>query len=379
MEALGETAALWRLYKEELYGVLGRGEAERRRIYLESLEVVAELLGRMGEDRDGIAALCADLRMGMGISRPEALRLVERARLLRRERVREVAYAAGLSPEHLAAIGKTLAAAPVADRDKVEEHMLAEAADVDSVGMGRIGRRILQLLDQDGKRPNDKELAEPRRELHWTTRTDGSMAFRGRLDPESGAMLEALISPLSKPTSAKDERDIVQRQGDALVEVIELAAGNKKAPTEAGERPHVAVTVSLEALKEKVGAARLAANGYTDAASARRIACDCKVLPVVLGSRSDPLDFGRQTRTIPHRLRRALIQRDRGCSFPDCMRPPRQCHGHHLVHWVDGGPTSLDNTILLCGHHHRLIHHSDWDVRMVDKKPRFVPPHYLGQ
>ncbi|GAA3433006.1 hypothetical protein GCM10018954_026090 [Kutzneria kofuensis] len=256
--------------------------------------------------------------------------------------------------------------------------MLAEAPKVDSAGMAAIGRRILQLLDQDGKAPDDRDLAEPRREFHFTSRTDGTFAFRGRIDAEAGATLAALISPLAKPTSANDERDIAQRQGDALVEVIELAAGNKKAPTEAGERPHVAVTVSLEVLKKQIGTAKLAANGYTDAASARRIACDCKVLPIVLGSKSDPLDFGRLTRTIPHRLRRALIHRDQGCAFPGCQRLPRQCHAHHIVHWADGGPTSLDNCVLLCGHHHRVIHHSRWNVVMVDKRPEFVPPHYLN-
>jgi hypothetical protein len=324
-----------------------------------------------------VAALCADMCAGMGITRREALRMIERTKLLRREKVRRAAQDDGLSPEHLAAIDRALTKAPAADRDKVEEHMLADAANVEADGMEKMGRRILQLLDQDGKQPKDEDLAQPRRELRCTTRRDGTMDIRARIDAEAGATLTAMISPLTKPTSADDQRDLAQRQGDALVEVIELAAGNKKTPTEAWERPHVAVTVELEVLQKQVGTARLGDEGYIDAASARRIACDCKVLPIVLGSKSDPLDFGRQTRTIPHRLRRALIARDRGCAFPQCQRPPRQCHGHHLVHWADGGPTSLDNTVLLCGHHHRVIHHSGWEVVMVQQKPEFRTPPYL--
>ncbi|HEY0497537.1 MAG TPA: DUF222 domain-containing protein [Kutzneria sp.] len=373
---VGETP-LWHLEKEELYDVLRRGERERRRIYLESLEVIEELLGRTAGDKDDVAALCADMCAGMGITRREALRMIERTKLLRREKVRRAAQDDGLSPEHLAAIDRALTKAPAADRDKVEEHMLADAANVEADGMEKMGRRILQLLDQDGKQPKDEDLAQPRRELHCTTRRDGSMDIRARIDAEAGATLTAMISPLAKPTSADDQRDLAQRQGDALVEVIELAAGNKKTPTEAGERPHVAVTVDLEVLQKHTGTAKLGDEGYIDAASARRIACDCKVLPIVLGSKSDPLDFGRQTRTIPHRLRRALIARDRGCAFPQCQRPPRQCHGHHLVHWADGGPTSLDNTVLLCGHHHRVIHHSGWEVVMVQQKPEFRTPPYL--
>ena len=377
MTAIAEGRDLWQLYEEELHGILSRGERERRRIYLEGLEVIEELLGRTAGDKDDVAALCADMCSGMGITRREALKMIERARLLRREKVRRAAHDDGLSPEHLAAIDKALSKAPAADQDKVEAHMLADAANVDSDGMEKMGRRILQLLDQDGTQPKDEELAQPRRELHCTTRRDGSMDIRARIDAEAGAVLTGLISPLAKPTSADDRRDLAQRQGDALVEVIELAADNKKTPTEADERPHVAVTVELEVLQQQVGTAKLGDEGYLDAASARRIACDSKVLPIVLGGRSDPLDFGRQTRTIPHRLRRALIARDRGCAFPGCQRPPRQCHGHHIVHWADGGPTSLDNTVLLCGHHHRVIHHSGWEVVMGQHKPEFRKPRYL--
>ena len=193
---VGETP-LWHLEKEELYDVLRRGERGRRRIYLESLEVIEELLGRTAGDKDDVAALCADMCAGMGITRREALRMIERTKLLRREKVRRAAQDDGLSPEHLAAIDRALTKAPAADRDKVEEHMLADAANVEADGMEKMGRRILQLLDQDGKQPKDEDLAQPRRELHCTTRRDGSMDIRARIDAEAGATLTAMISPLA--------------------------------------------------------------------------------------------------------------------------------------------------------------------------------------
>src|SRR5215212_4840076 len=110
---------------------------------------------------------------------------------------------------------------------------------------------------------------------------------------------------------------------------------------------------------------------------ARRLACDATVIPMVLGSASEPLDVGRATRLIPPAIRRALIARDRGCAFPGCRRPPRWCDAHHIQHWADGGPTSLVNLVLLCDFHHDVIHHGQWTVTITDGRPVFVPPAWL--
>ncbi|WP_255361051.1 HNH endonuclease signature motif containing protein [Kutzneria sp. 744] len=74
---------------------------------------------------------------------------------------------------------------------------------------------------------------------------------------------------------------------------------------------------------------------------------------------------------MPKQIRRALIIRDRGCAFPGCCRRPRQCHGHHVQHWAQGGRTSLDNLVLLCGEHHRLMHHGHWTVAIKNRMPVF--------
>ena len=113
------------------------------------------------------------------------------------------------------------------------------------------------------------------------------------------------------------------------------------------------------------------------AALARRLACDATLIPIVLGSASEPLDVGRATRLIPPALRRALIARDRGCAFPGCRRPPRWCEAHHIRYWSDGGATALDNLVLLCGHHHDVIHHGQWTVTITNGRPLFTPPVWL--
>ena len=111
-------------------------------------------------------------------------------------------------------------------------------------------------------------------------------------------------------------------------------------------------------------------------ATIRRLACDAEIIPAVLGSKSEPLDVGRAKRLVTLAIWAALVIRDRHCAFPGCDRPPLMCHAHHILHWISGGETKLDNLVLLCGHHHRVIHHSPWETRLNpdDHKPEFLPP-----
>ena len=74
-------------------------------------------------------------------------------------------------------------------------------------------------------------------------------------------------------------------------------------------------------------------------------------------SLSQPLDVGRSTRTVPPYLRKAVVQRDKHCQFPGCYQPPSRCDAHHLIHWSQGGPTSLGNLRLLCKFHHLIVLH----------------------
>jgi hypothetical protein len=117
--------------------------------------------------------------------------------------------------------------------------------------------------------------------------------------------------------------------------------------------------------------AEVEGEGLMDPASVMRVACDSKVMRVVLGADNEILNIGRASRTIPTAIRRALNERDRGCAFPGCGTRPRQCHGHHATHWAKGGETDLDNLVLLCGFHHRVIHHGHWTVTMVNGRPVF--------
>jgi hypothetical protein len=104
--------------------------------------------------------------------------------------------------------------------------------------------------------------------------------------------------------------------------------------------------------------------------------------PSLGGAPSQPLDVGRASRVITPAQRSALAVRDGGCVFPDCARPLAWCEGHHLVHWLDGGPTDLVNLALLCRAHHRAVHEGGWQLTRgpdgrftATRRHRSHPPH----
>jgi hypothetical protein len=99
------------------------------------------------------------------------------------------------------------------------------------------------------------------------------------------------------------------------------------------------------------------------AAAVRRLACDANVILIVLGANSEPLDVGRAKRFVTEAMRQALIARDRGCVT--CGAPPDQCDAHHIVSWIDGGLTSLDNLALQCKPDHRAVHRGEFIIKII--------------
>ena len=94
--------------------------------------------------------------------------------------------------------------------------------------------------------------------------------------------------------------------------------------------------------------------------TARRLACDASMVTVVEDTEGKVLNVGRKTRTVPPSIRRALNLRDHSCRFPGCTS--QYVDAHHIQHWCDGGETSLDNLVLLCRYHHRLLHQKVFSI-----------------
>ncbi|MEU5265239.1 DUF222 domain-containing protein [Amycolatopsis sp. NPDC021455] len=272
---------------------------------------------------------------------------------------------------------------PPEHREGAERHLLSFAEEAGHRQVAALGARILAHLDPDGPEPDDTEPATPTREISLQRKRSGIWEISGKLDDETGARASALLDSLAQRRSTGEGPDLrspQERYGDAFSDAIDLALNSPDLPVQAGERAHVMVAVSLADLRSGIGTALLGDTGTISAAEARLHACDCTVIPAVLGAHSEPLDVGRLRRLVPRGIRHALYLRDRGCAFPGCPRPPRHCQGHHVRHWADDGPTELGNLVLMCAHHHRLLHRSGWEVRIAaDGLPEFLPPVFLDR
>lgn len=187
----------------------------------------------------------------------------------------------------------------------------------------------------------------------------GLAEYRLTLDVEGRTVLEAALGPLSAPKPIDGERDLRpadRRRGDALVTLVRRAvAAGGDTPT--SQKSTLVVTVDLETLRSGLTGACEAFSGTESGTllapeTVRRLACDAAVLPVVLSCESEVVDMGRLKRLFTAGQIRRLWLRDRHCSYPGCDVPGQWCDAHHLVHWVDGGTTDLENAGLLCERHH---------------------------
>ncbi len=287
----------------------------------------------------------------------------------------------------LKVITETMAALPSTvsqdDRDWAEATLAEHAQNFDPRRLRVIARRIVDQLDPDGPPPHDEpdDPCPAAGELHIRDRRDGGISLEGWLDALHGTAFRTLIEQLAKPRplaeDIPDPRTTAQRNADALVELCDLARGNDQMSAAGGEPPHVTVTLDYDTLIKQLSGATLDYGQWLSAAQTRLAACDCKIIPVVLGGDSEPLDVGRAMRTVPLGIRRALVARDRGCTFPGCDRAPALCHAHHVQEWNHDGHTEVNNCVLVCPTHHRWVHATGWDITIRGNLVEFRPPAIL--
>jgi hypothetical protein len=391
--------AAWGLSDQELMSCVDTAHALAQQVAAVQLALVRQVDRRGLAVGAGATSTLAWLRDRYRISGTAASHLVKLARALDvgADSPTAAALAAGgVNVEQAKVITDAVAKLPAEHRAAGEEHLVGEAASFGPRELGRLGQRIFEVVAPDEAEKHaltELERVE-RRAWHnrglWLTDITGTSAVRvfGYLTQEDAAIVRAATDPLCAPRTRRrtgsdidgsDTRNPAQRRVDAFIEVFRLACACGRLPDNGGDRPQAIVTIDYDNLRRQVGAGTFDDGAHLSPAAARRLACDAGVIPAVLGTASQVLDVGRQSRLATGALRRALVLRDKGCSFPGCDRPPRWTDAHHVTHWSDGGPTELSNLVLLCGHHHRLIHHSEWQVKINPKDglPDFIPPAYV--
>ena len=211
------------------------------------------------------------------------------------------------------------------------------------------------------------------RYLTITNSDDGTVAVSGTLDKVGGAALRTALEPLAKRMGKDDHRLFPRRLADALVD-LSMHSLDKGKPS---SRPNLQVTTSLETLLGLAGApaAEMEFSLPISAKAVERLACDCSVTRILLGSESTVIDVGRARRVVSGPQSKALKVRDCGCVWPGCDRPASWTSAHHLTHWIHGGSTDLHNLVLLCYRHHWMVHEGRWQlVRSDDGRMLTIPP-----
>jgi hypothetical protein len=243
----------------------------------------------------------------------------------------------------------------------------------------------------------EENLRHGHRELSWYIDDDDYWVFKGRFTPEQGALLQKALEAAGDqlfdeqqyvpeevagevsdnvPLDRTSPEPISQKRADELARVVEGFLAGVKNDQSGGDRYMVNIHTEIDTLKEDgTGAeSEIEERSHVPAETSRRMACDCSIVHWHENKQGEPLDIGRKTRSIPPAIRRALKRRDHGCRFPGC-NCNRFVDAHHIQHWADGGETSMDNLVLLCRTHHRLVHEAGYGVhKSADKGVIFSMP-----
>ena len=311
--------ALAGLGRDELLGVLSGIERLANRLAGYRAEVLGalEVLSQSGVAPDVSPHL--SLRDAAGVSERDARRMVRAAEKARQHGIVLEALSEG---DINASQAETLCDARVPDPVRAELVVAAagEDTDADAAAVNRLHAYARARSDKLPDGPPPSRRVTPRKSASKRTSAE-----------------------CEQPDNAIPEANAVKDEG--------LAFGRQLPPAQ------VSVLIGLDALRSQTDEM-----GLTDAGVelppeiVRHLACDAEIIPIILNSPGGSADAGRSRRSVSLRLRRLLVARDRHCRWPGCGEPPSRCDAHHIWHWIDGGPTNLDNLVLLCHRHHHFLH-----------------------
>lgn len=254
-------------------------------------------------------------------------------------------------------------------------------------------------LDPDGTLP-DEQYAERMRGIRISRRSRrGLRRISGDVTEDVAAQFDRLVDAHLNPRAqdrlprftdadsagASDEavcdpRTVDQKRHDAFASILVAAAGAAETPTLGGAAPTLIVTTTEDDLTRPDGVAFVESAGGpvpVPASFARHVGCHGTVHRLTLARNGAIKALRIEDRVFNHWQRKAIGARDGGCIIPGCTVPAAWCEVHHVTDWARGGPTAVDNGVLLCWHHHRGIESSGWEIRMVDGMPQVRPPGWI--
>ncbi len=270
--------------------------------------------------------------------------------------------------------------------------LLVEAKTLTVERLAARARDLRLELDLD-RIAEREEYLRSKRYLHLYRQADGMTRLCGLLDPESAAIVTASFDAVTSPRRGgprfvdaelaaraeqvvTDERTTEQIALDAFVELIRIGTAADANVVLGAKRPAIKLLVTEADLTARSGVGFI--EGQTERvsiATVERYACTTGVVPILFNNNGDVINHGHEQRLYSGPQKLDLAARDGGCTFGDCDRPPSWCEAHHIDHWArDHGKTNLDRGLLLCRHHHMLIHNNGWEIHRIKGVTVFIPP-----
>ena len=293
----------------------------------------------------------------------------------------------------------TRIATPDNEQELASQALLMSASAIEQLARQYRNVSNLDQLKTDNEKAN-KQYED--RKVHYQFDHRGMVSIHASLPPlEGAAVLKSLaraedelftdaheridgqvIAPSAYRTGEEDpkRRTSTQLRADAFCLVAKRHLAAEPLDIKTADRYQVVVHVDEATLRQSfnndtqsTSICHIENGPSISANTARRLADDCSVVPIYM-RHGEPLSIGRRSRIWTSSIYRAIVARDKHCQFPGCSCT-RHTHIHHLVHWAHGGETSVDNGVLLCGFHHRLIHEENYTVEKttLDKNGNLTP------
>ena len=240
---------------------------------------------------------------------------------------------------------------------------------------------MLEVVNRDladrheaGQLKKEEKRAELETYMTLWDNADGTVSGKFTIPELHGQILRAALERLTSPRrwsrnkAGEPVEDGSLLTGAGLSWTERLGAGFAEIIEHLPTEGHAAVAAALivkadlEHLQDGLASAGLDTGIRISPGEARRLACEARIIPAVMGGPSLPLDLGRSTRLHSEAQRRALSLAHDSCAVEGCDRPFAWCEIHHPDAWSTGGRTDLHNAIPLCAFHHRRAHDEDYAV-----------------